>query len=288
MAYTLKTNYADKSNYGAYRSLSKIKYIVWHYTGNDGDTDEANAKFFKTANRNASAHYFVDDDSVTISVPDTYVAWSVGDARWSNYKSTGGASLYKICTNTNSISIELCDTQKNGTYDISEKTLTNAIELTRNLMEKYNISINNVIRHFDVSGKTCPAYYVNNTEWNKVKMRIVDDSIIDTIPSTVTYTKTQFIKEVQSVIGAKVDGIAGNETLSKTVTVSKTKNRKHPVVKPIQKYLASLGYNVGEIDGIAGTKFDKAVKEYQRANTGVIDGEITARATTWKKLLGLI
>ena len=47
MAYTLKVNYADKSNYGSARSTSKIKYIVWHYTANDGDTDEANAKYFK-------------------------------------------------------------------------------------------------------------------------------------------------------------------------------------------------------------------------------------------------
>lgn len=109
-----------------------------------------------------------------------------------------------------------------------------------------------------------------------------------TTATTSTYTHTDFVKEVQKAIGAKVDGIAGNETLSKTITVSKTKNARHAVVKPIQKYLASLGYDIGKIDGIAGTKFDKAVKEYQRANTGVVDGEITARASTWKKLLGLI
>lgn len=172
MSYTLKTNYANKSNYGSYRSLSTIKYIVWHYTANDGDTDEANAKYFKTANRKASAHYFVDDDSVTISVPDTYVAWSVGGSRYSNYKKTGGASLYKICTNKNSINIELCDTIKNGKHDVSVKTLENAILLTQSLMKKYNIPIKNVIRHFDVTGKNCPAYYVNNAEWNKVKNRI--------------------------------------------------------------------------------------------------------------------
>lgn len=187
MSYTLKTNYADKSNYGSYRSLSKIKYIVWHYTANDGDTDELNAKYFKIANRKASAHYFVDDDSVTISVPDTYVAWSVGGSRYSNYKTTGGASLYKVCTNTNSINIELCDTNKNGKYDVSEKTLANAIELTKTLMAKYNISINNVVRHFDVTGKSCPAYYVDNTAWNKVKMRIVDSTSNN--PNTST-TKT--------------------------------------------------------------------------------------------------
>ena len=172
MAYTMKTNYADKSNYGSYRNVSKIKYIVWHYTANDGDTDESNARYFKTANRKASAHYFVDDDSVTISVPDTYVAWSVGGSRYSNYKTTGGASLYKICTNTNSINIELCDTKKDGKYAVSEKTLENAIELTRQLMDKFDIPITNVVRHFDVTGKICPTYYVDNLAWNKVKTKI--------------------------------------------------------------------------------------------------------------------
>ena len=108
-----------------------------------------------------------------------------------------------------------------------------------------------------------------------------------TISSNTSYTKKQFIKDVQKAIGAKVDGIAGPETLSKTITVSKSKNRKHAVVKPIQKYLNKIGYNCGIADGIAGPKFDAAVKAYQKANGCVADGEITARNKTWKKLLGL-
>ena len=47
MGYTLKTNIANKNNYGSKRATSKIKYLVVHYTANDGDTDEANAKYFK-------------------------------------------------------------------------------------------------------------------------------------------------------------------------------------------------------------------------------------------------
>ena len=102
-----------------------------------------------------------------------------------------------------------------------------------------------------------------------------------------TYTYNQFVKEVQAAIGAKVDGIPGNETLSKTVTVSKNANRTHAVVKPIQRYLNSLGYNCGSVDGIAEAKFDSAVKVYQKANGCVADGIITARNKTWKKLLKL-
>lgn len=101
------------------------------------------------------------------------------------------------------------------------------------------------------------------------------------------YTQNQFIKDVQKAIKAKVDGIAGPETLSKTVTVSATKNRMHSVVRPIQKYLNSLGYDCGVVDGIAGAKFKKAVVKYQKAKGCVHDGEITAKAKTWQKLLGM-
>ena len=50
---------ASKENYGGTRSLSNIKYIVLHYTANDGDTAISNAKYFSSGSRGASAHYFV-------------------------------------------------------------------------------------------------------------------------------------------------------------------------------------------------------------------------------------
>ena len=99
------------------------------------------------------------------------------------------------------------------------------------------------------------------------------------------YTLQQFVKDVQRAIGAKVDGIAGAETLSKTVTLSKSKNARHAAVKPVQKRLNALGYNCGAVDGIAGAKFDAAVKQFQKAKGCVVDGEITAKGKTWRKLL---
>lgn len=99
------------------------------------------------------------------------------------------------------------------------------------------------------------------------------------------YSHKDFIKDVQKAILAKVDGIAGSETLSKTITVSRKKNNRHAVVRPIQKYLNSIGSNCGTVDGIAGIKFDAAVKAFQRANGCVVDGEITAKKNTWRKLL---
>ena len=115
----------------------------------------------------------------------------------------------------------------------------------------------------------------------------VSDSFKNIGSSSALYTQTQFIKDVQAAIGAKVDGVAGSETLSKTVTVSKTKNNRHAVVKPIQKYLNAQGYPAGNADGIAGAKFDAAIRAYQNAKGCIADGEITAKKNTWKSLLGL-
>lgn len=101
-----------------------------------------------------------------------------------------------------------------------------------------------------------------------------------------SYSLEQFIRDVQAVTGSSVDGIAGPETIGKTVTVSESINREHPVVAPIQKRLAALGYSkVGNPDGIAGPKFTAAVLAFQKDNQCWQDGEITAGNKTWRKLL---
>lgn len=107
---------------------------------------------------------------------------------------------------------------------------------------------------------------------------------------TDKYTQKQFIVDVQKATGSNPDGIAGDETIGNTVTVSVTKNRKHPVVPHIQKRLNTLGYYCGDADGIAGNKFTAAVNSYQKNALGYknTDGEITARKKMWKSLLGMI
>lgn len=103
-----------------------------------------------------------------------------------------------------------------------------------------------------------------------------------------TYSLEQFIRDVQAATGSAVDGIAGPETIGNTVTISAQTNRTHPVVKPVQKRLAALGYSmVGKADGVAGTKFTAAVTEFQADNKCWSDGEITAKNRTWKVLLGV-
>ena len=179
----IKTHLANKGNYGSARSANDIKYIVIHYTGNDGDSDENNGKYFANNVVQVSAHYFVDDDSITQSVPDNYVAWHCGAK---SYK-------HKECRNTNSIGIEICDDVKDGTVYPSAKTIENALELTVYLMNKYKIPKENVIRHYDVSGKACPMYWCGSTEkdnkwktefWNKL-----GGTTTTTTASTTTKTK---------------------------------------------------------------------------------------------------
>ena len=156
------------------KSARNIKYIVIHYTGNNTDTAKANANYFKNSNRNASAHYFIDEENVCQVVEDKDVAWAVGR----NY---GSNNLFGTVTNNNSISIEMCS--KNGR--IADKTFNNTVELTKQLMKKYNISASNVVRHFDVCSKQCPGWSGWGTrpndsgnEWNRFKRAIVESDVV--------------------------------------------------------------------------------------------------------------
>ena len=182
MSYTIKEQLANSGNYGGSRAASQIRYLVYHYTGNDGDMAANNAKYFQNNIVKASAHYFVDDTTVWRSVPDLKVAWSVGGSKYANADKTGGGTMYGVITNTNSLSIEMCDTIRNGVYQASEATLANAAALGRALMEKYGIPIENVYRHFDVTGKHCPSYLVNAQKWAEFKKRL-EVKIMDNTPS---------------------------------------------------------------------------------------------------------
>ena len=114
-------------------------------------------------------------------------------------------------------------------------------------------------------------------------------------PTPTTYTFRDFVTDVQKATGAKVDGIPGANTLAHTITVSQKINRTHKVVTPLERYLKELGYYTGEIEAdkgktpIFGNGMENAVKQFQRdKGLKIVDGIITAKANTWKKLLKLI
>lgn len=110
-----------------------------------------------------------------------------------------------------------------------------------------------------------------------------------TTTTTTKYTQTDFVKDCQKVFGLSITGKANTALLNKTITVSANTNRTHKIVKYVQKYLKELGYPIGTIDGEAGSKFTKSVKEYQKKVVKLAspDGVISAKNKTWKKLLGL-
>ena len=104
---------------------------------------------------------------------------------------------------------------------------------------------------------------------------------------TDTSSLEEFVRGIQKACGAAVDGIAGAETLRKTVTLSAKHNTTHAVVKPVQERLYALGYHeVGEADGEAGPKFTSAVAHFQQDNDCTPTGIMEEWGKTWHKLLG--
>ena len=177
----------------------QIKYISIHYTAG-GSSAPGRAISMKNSwekTKNASADFGVDDRDIVQFNPDlrNYYCWSVGDKK---KPAGGGGSLYGKATNRNTISIEICSNLKKG-YSASkvnhegwyytEASLNNAVKLVKILMKKFNIDIDHVVRHYDISGKICPGikgwnnyilYDVNgkkigqndSSEWIKFKERL--------------------------------------------------------------------------------------------------------------------
>ena len=171
----MKTLLPNPANYGSKRDTNKNEYIVIHYTANDGDTAENNLQYFHNNVVKSSAHYFVDEKEICSSVPVNHIAYHCGGA----LQGSGGHTFYKKCRNSNSIGIELCSRKDSkGNYYFKEETMRNAAALVRELMREYNVPIDRVIRHYDITGKICPAPFISEKAWEKFKeliMKGVDD-----------------------------------------------------------------------------------------------------------------
>ena len=141
--------------------IGTIKNIVVHWVGNAGSTAENNAKYFNSLKDGrgtyASSHYIIGNDGVVIRcVPENEVAYHASSAN--NY----------------SIGIEVCHPDNTGKYtDLAYKAL---IELMVDLCNKYKLEPEQaIIRHYDVSGKECPKYYVKNEDaWKKLRQDVTD------------------------------------------------------------------------------------------------------------------
>ena len=161
MAYQLVQ--AKPISYGGTRALSSVKYIVLHYTAGNGDTAMAECRYFANGNtRSAGAHYFVGQaGDVVQSIPINRTAWSVGGNPWANTPHP----YYGKCTNSNSVSIEMCDQLKKD----ASTAQRNAVRELISYIKSQCPNATTIIRHYDVTGKTCPARYIDNAKWTELK-----------------------------------------------------------------------------------------------------------------------
>ena len=169
----------------------KVKYLVIHYTSNNGDTAKNNADYFAREKVGASAHYFCDENEIWQSVKDNDTAWHCG------------AKTYRHpeCRNANSVGVEICMNDKRG--NVRQGSIATAAELVRYLMQRYGVPVDRVIRHYDVTGKYCPGPMVDDPAlWAAFQQSLTqteDDSVrykyYDDMPDWAKPTVSKLVKK---------------------------------------------------------------------------------------------
>lgn len=208
-----------------------IRYIVIHYAANTRSTRGSAlnvASWFKDPeNTGGSADFIVDDELTVQYNPDVRnrYCWAVGGRK---YQNSLGGSIHGICGNKNSVSIEICSTSRTGKvlkendprWYFTEAAIDRAVELTLYLMKEYNVPVERVVRHYDVSGKLCPGLYGWNKEsesesaWRAFQKRL--QSSTATVSSSVVSGASDAENALWSFLKAKgmndfaVAGILGN------------------------------------------------------------------------------
>lgn len=168
----------------------KIEYIVIHYTAGTtsrkGKARDVAAMFSRGSG--GSADYIVDDAEIVQYNPDPHnrYCWAVGGSKYTRMTTSAGGRLYGVCTNKNSISVEICSNKRNASklgaedtdWYFSDAALENAAELVRWLMLEYGIDVSHVIMHHEVTGKICPNPWCVSadrlTGWQKFKGMLGD------------------------------------------------------------------------------------------------------------------
>lgn len=138
----------------------EIKYIVMHETANKTDGADAaahNSFIHKNGQtQELSWHYTVDDHAIYHHIPDDEAAFHAGD----HLNKNGG--------NLNGIGIEMC-VNVDGDF---EKTLDNAAQLAATLLHEYGLSVQDVRKHQDFSGKMCPLTLIESGRWHEFVGRV--------------------------------------------------------------------------------------------------------------------
>ncbi len=136
-------------------ALENVNGIVIHYTANPGATAIANRNYFEnlkdTHTTKASSHFVVGlEGEIVQCIPTAEIAYASNDR------------------NSDTISIECCYKNEDGSFE--QATYDSVIKLTAWLCAKFGLTSENVIRHYDVTGKLCPLYYVEHEDaWTQFK-----------------------------------------------------------------------------------------------------------------------
>lgn len=132
-------------------AIRKVNGIVVHYTANPGTTARQNRDYFQglaqTGQTHASSHFVIGlDGEIVQCIPCDEMAYA------SNHR------------NSDTIAIECCIPDESGKFNST--TYDSLVRLTSWLIGRYQLSVDDVIRHYDVTGKSCPKYFVDYpTEW---------------------------------------------------------------------------------------------------------------------------
>lgn len=135
--------------------LKQVKGIVIHYTANPGTDALQNRDYFEGLKDShitkASSHFIVGlDGTIVQCIPTNEIA----------YASNG--------RNSDTISIECCHEGEDGKFN--QKTYDSLVQITAWLAKKYGLKKDDIIRHYDVTGKNCPKYYVEHEDaWEQLK-----------------------------------------------------------------------------------------------------------------------
>lgn len=154
--------------------LKKVTGIVIHWVNNPGTSAYQNVKYFHNlAKQNpdddpiprfASTPFVVDNNQIIQAMPENEIAYHCGAYRYKK----GIKDKIGRYPNAHTIGIEVCHPDKSGKF--SSNTVKNLAKLVAYLMLKYSLKAEHIYRHWDITGKMCPLYYVNNEiEWSRLK-----------------------------------------------------------------------------------------------------------------------
>lgn len=284
-------NYTKISPNRTVNSARRIDTITIHCMAGNLSVEGCGALFAK-ASRAASSNYGIGSDGrIGLYVEEKDRSWCSSNRE----------------NDMRAITIEVANDGGAPDWHVSDKAYKSLINLLVDICKRNNINglrwkndksligqvgKQNMTVHRWFSNKSCPGEYLMSKMGDIAAEVNVQLGYVDKVEEPVkvennTYTRKQFIKDVQAATGSAVDGIAGPESIGNTPTLCTARNKRHKAVKPVQRYLNTIGYNCGDVDGVFGPKTTAAVKRYQEDHGCVSDGIISAKKKTWKCLLGM-